>query len=108
MPSKPPASRALSEKMAGTRAVPTPPRAHVEPPPRAGVGTARMAHRITLDTDAELFEALREASYRLRVPATALIRAAARVVLADSGSSTYVEAVELARAEAAELRRRHT
>ena len=101
MLAKPPASKRLGAKMAATRA---PSRAEVPTSPPADV--PRLGHRLTLELDAALAEALRRLAFEQHVTAAALVRAAARALLADPASPTFAAVLESAKAEAAELRRR--
>ncbi len=96
-PTQPPAARRRSTKAAGGGEVPVPPTPALWQPERRTPAFRQAPrtypHRITLDLDDDRYERLREAAYRLRVPATALLRSL--VDLAATDDATFEAVREL-------------
>ena len=94
MTTKPRPSSALAARMAAT----TRGKAPGELP--------KFEHRLTLDLDTPRYAVLREAAFRLRVPATSLLRALITVLMESPSSPVIKRAAELATDEARALRSR--
>jgi hypothetical protein len=75
-------------------------------PGESAAGAPRFEHRVTVDLPGPLYLGLRDAAYRLLVPATSLLRAMLAAWLESPTSPLVRRAGELAQAETAELRRR--